>query len=232
MFQKRFLRIVYLIIFVIVLILLYKSFTHQTEPNTMEYADESMKRPSDAPVYVMVFYEALCPDSKNFVLKQLQPAYDRAPNLIDIQFVPYGKAKTSTKADGSLEFDCQHGPIECDANIIHACVIEAVHDAKTRLDMVACMIRDNMIPKDAFYRCAKEYSVEIESIQKCYMSPHGAELLKLHGEATHALRPAVSFIPTITLDGQQGRQASILKDLFGEVCKVASGRGPKPVACE
>lgn len=140
--------------------------------------------------------------------------------------------QTSTISDGSLTFDCQHGPIECEANIIHACVVEAVHDAKTRLDMVACMIRDNMIPKDAFYRCAKEHGVEIESIQKCYDSPHGAELLKLHGEATHALRPQITFIPTITLDGQQGRQASILKDLFGEVCKIASGRGPKPVECE
>lgn len=231
MFQKRLLRIVYLVLFVIFLFLIYKSFSNTPEPEQQQQED-LMLRPSNAPVYVMVFYEALCPDSKNFILKQLQPTFVRAPSLVDIQFVPYGKASTSTNTDGSLAFDCQHGPIECEANIIHACVVEAVHDAKTRLDMVACMIRDNMIPKDAFYRCAKEYSVEIESIQKCYDSPHGAELLKLHGEATHALRPAVSFIPTITLDGQLGRQASILKDMFGEVCKIASGRGPKPVACE
>lgn len=224
-------RIIYLILFVIVLILLYKSFSNTPEPNAIQ-DEELQQRPADAPIYTMVFYEALCPDSKNFVLKQLQPTFSRAPNLIDIQFVPYGKATTSTKSDGSLAFDCQHGPIECEANIIHACVIEAVHDAKVRLEMVACMIRENMIPKDAFYRCAKEHGVEIESIQKCYDSPHGAELLKLHGEATHALRPSVSFIPTVTLDGQQGRQASVLKDLFGEVCKVASGRGPKPTVCE
>ncbi|XP_055594351.1 GILT-like protein 2 [Uranotaenia lowii] len=230
MFQKRLLRIVYLVLFVILLILLYKAFNNSPESNQAQ--DELVQRPSDAPVYVMVFYEALCPDSKNFIIKQLQPTFQRAPSLVEIQFVPYGKATTSTNSDGSLAFDCQHGPIECEANIIHACVVEAVHDAATRLNMVACMIRDNMIPKNAFYRCAKEYSVEIESIQKCYDSPHGAELLKLHGEATHALRPAVSFIPTITLDGQQGRQASILKDLFGEVCKVAAGRGPKPVVCE
>ncbi|XP_055545899.1 GILT-like protein 2 [Wyeomyia smithii] len=231
MYQKRLMRIIYLLIFMIVLILLYKSFSNAPE-TTNELQEESINRPSDAPVYVMVYYEALCPDSKNFVLKQLHPTFVRAPSLIEIQFVPYGKATTSTNSDGSLSFDCQHGPIECEANIIHACVVEAVHDAKTRLNMVACMIRDNLIPKDAFYRCAKENSVEIESIQKCYDSPHGAELLKLHGAATHALRPEVSFIPTITLDGQLGRQASILKDLFSEVCKVASGRGPKPASCE
>lgn len=230
MYQKRFLRIVYLIIFVVVVILVYKSFTNAPESNQLQ--DDSVARPADAAVYMMVFYEALCPDSKNFIIKQLEPTFVRAPHLIDIQFVPYGKATTSTKSDGSLAFECQHGPIECEANTIHACVVEAVHDAKIRLNMVGCMIRDNLIPKDAFYRCAKENGVEIESIQKCYDSPHGAELLKLHGEATHALRPSVSFIPTVTLDGQQGRQASILKDLFGEVCKIASGRGPKPVECE
>lgn len=45
--------------------------------------------------------------------------------------------------------------------------------------------------------------------------------MKLNGDATNALRPPVQFIPTITLDGSQGRQASILKDLLGEVCKAA-----------
>lgn len=45
----------------------------------------------------------------------------------------------------------------------------------------------------------------------------------MHGEYTHALKPSVSFIPTITLNGSQGRQASILKDLLAEVCKVSGG---------
>lgn len=45
---------------------------------------------------VAVYYEALCPDSKNFIIRQLQPAYQRAPSLIDFQLVPYGKATVST----------------------------------------------------------------------------------------------------------------------------------------
>lgn len=73
--------------------------------------------------------------------------------------------------------------------------------------------------------------VHFLAIIKCFDSPHGAELLKLHGEATGALRPPVSFIPTITLDGSQGRQASILKDLLSEVCKIVAGHGPMPETC-
>ena len=63
-----------------------------------------------------------------------------------------GKATTNTNSDGSLSFDCQHGPTECEANMIHACSIEAIHDTRTRLDMVSCMIRDNINPKESFNR--------------------------------------------------------------------------------
>lgn len=40
----------------------------------------------------MVFYEALCPDSKHFIMKQLVPAYEKAAPIMDIVLVPYGKA--------------------------------------------------------------------------------------------------------------------------------------------
>lgn len=94
------------------------------------------------------------------------------------------------------------------------------------------MIRDNSNPQDAFHRCSKEFSVDVETIQKCFNSLHGRELHKLAGDATNSLRPAVSFIPTITLDGQQRRQASILKDLFSEICVVLSESGLTPSVCE
>lgn len=44
---------------------------------------------------VTVYYEALCPDSKNFIIRQLQPAFRKAPTLIEFQLVPYGKATVS-----------------------------------------------------------------------------------------------------------------------------------------
>lgn len=53
---------------------------------------------------------------------------------------------------GSLKFNCQHGETECEANIIHCCSIEAIHDTATRLNMVACMITDNSNPTEAFQR--------------------------------------------------------------------------------
>ncbi|ALC39159.1 CG41378, partial [Drosophila busckii] len=174
------------------------------------------------PVLVTVYYEALCPDSKFFITKQLLTTYKVAAPIMEVQLVPYGKAQTTTDADGKYIFNCQHGETECAGNIYHACVAEIVEDPLIRLEIVNCMIRDNRNPKEAMHKCAKQNSIEnIDLIQKCYDSDHGAELLKLNGDATHALRPAVTFIPTVTLDGSQGKQASILKDLLAEVCKLA-----------
>lgn len=81
-------------------------------------------------------------------------------------------------------------------------------------------------------QCAREFTIDVETIQKCYNSPHGKELLKIAGEATKALRPAVSFIPTITLDGDQRSQKAILKDLMSEICDVLKSGGMIPKACE
>lgn len=124
------------------------------------------------------------------------------------------------------------GPRECEGNIMHCCAVEAIHDTETKLNFVACMIRDNANVQEAFHRCSREFTVDVETIQKCFSSLHGRELLKLAGEATHALQPSVTFIPTILLDGQQRRQATILRDLFSEICTVLSESGLSPKICE
>jgi hypothetical protein len=48
------------------------------------------------PILVTVFYEALCPDSRSFFTKQLLPTFEKIPHLIQINLVPYGKAKVSS----------------------------------------------------------------------------------------------------------------------------------------
>ncbi|BFF93974.1 gamma-interferon-inducible lysosomal thiol reductase [Drosophila madeirensis] len=189
------------------------------------------QRAIGAPVLVMVFYEALCPDSKYFITKQLLTAYEVAAPIMEVMLVPYGKATTS-ESGGKLSFDCQHGPTECQANIYHACAAEAIEDPLVRLQVVSCMIRDNRLPQEAMRKCVKQYSENIDLVQKCYDSDHGLELMKHNGEATHSLRPQVTFIPTITIDGSQGRQASILKNLLSEVCKAAGDTDQAKKICK
>lgn len=90
----------------------------------------------------------------------------------------------------------------------------------------------NCIFRLSHFQCTREHKIDTEQVQKCYDSPHGAELLRQYGEETHALAPPVTFIPTVTLDGAQGRLASILKDLLAEVCKIAGGAAAHPDVCD
>lgn len=48
-------------------------------------------------VHVAVYYEALCPDSRSFILKQLGPTYRRLSANIEVELVPYGKATVSRR---------------------------------------------------------------------------------------------------------------------------------------
>lgn len=71
------------------------------------------------------------------------------------------------------------------------------------------------------FQCTSQINFDDSVIQNCFESYRGVDLLKVIGESTNSLRPPITFIPTITIDGSQGRQESILKDLLSEVCKAA-----------
>ncbi|KYM99315.1 GILT-like protein C02D5.2, partial [Cyphomyrmex costatus] len=173
--------------------------------------------PAPQKVHAAVYYEALCPDSRSFVLKQLIPTYQKLSTNIQIELVPYGKAKT-TKTNDGYQFTCQHGPIECQANIIHACSIDVIKDPSVQLQFVACMIENNIDPVSIMKTCAERIPVDLESIKKCSNTGMGRELLAKYGEMTNSLVPQVSFIPTITLDGSSEHQVRILKNLLKEIC--------------
>lgn len=109
--------------------------------------------------------------------------------------------KQTTKKSDEYEFVCQHGPIECQANIIHACSIDVIKDPSIRLDFLACMIENNINPVEIMNRCAGSILVDLASIKACLDTKKGKELLAKYGEQTNSLVPRVSFIPTITIDG-------------------------------
>ena len=46
-------------------------------------------------VTIGVYYESLCPDSRNFITKQLYPTYQKLGQNLDVEFKPYGKASVS-----------------------------------------------------------------------------------------------------------------------------------------
>ncbi|CAL4116004.1 unnamed protein product, partial [Meganyctiphanes norvegica] len=82
---------------------------------TPSFTNESAKK-----VKVSAFFEALCPDSRNFVLAQLYPTYKELKDIMEVEANAFGKAKSEPNGTG-YSFKCQHGSKECHRNMLMAC---------------------------------------------------------------------------------------------------------------
>jgi len=187
----------------------------------------STSPPPDPKVVVDVYYECLCPDSRYFVLHHLLPTVKKIGSLMEVQLWPFGKA-SSKKTDTGYSFTCQHGEVECEGNMYHACVTSMNLGQDQMVDMVACMIQDNMDPQAAANTCARQHGVYLERLEHCATGAEGQKLHFKAGVKTESLQPPVTFIPTIEIDGSQHRQEKILKDFIGEVCRIYSEKHLKP----
>jgi len=208
---------------IIIILIIWRSAYHfsSLRSETQEGQADSDSKDTIEKVTVSVYYEALCPDSKFFVINQLLPVYESIQDYTIVDLVPYGKAQTK-EFNGKLVFQCQHDEVECEANKIHACVVKYVADPLIRLKYIACMISQNIIPDEIAKTCGKKLNVDATPILECANSLTGSLLLKEYGERTHSLNPPVSFIPTIELNGSQTqvRQSLILKNLLKAVCQL------------
>ncbi|XP_039500963.1 gamma-interferon-inducible lysosomal thiol reductase isoform X2 [Drosophila santomea] len=119
--------------------------------STLPVLTDQLSKRVPMKVIVTVYYEALCPDSKYFLAKQLLPTFKIAKSIMEVKLAPYGKAKTK-RYNSKITFECQHGPTECQANIYHACAAEIIKDPLLRLEVATCMITDNRLPQEAMYK--------------------------------------------------------------------------------
>eukprot|EP00088_Acartia_fossae_P002795 TRINITY_DN11163_c0_g1_i2.p1 TRINITY_DN11163_c0_g1~~TRINITY_DN11163_c0_g1_i2.p1 ORF type:complete len:230 (-),score=-4.80 TRINITY_DN11163_c0_g1_i2:142-831(-) len=179
-------------------------------------------------VKVDVYYEALCPDSRSFIVRQLDQAWEEIPNLFFINYIPYGKAFTwYDEEKKTYTFRCQHGPRECEGNKVHCCANNHIEDPNIKFQYIRCMMEDNYNPTNAAKRCAREYSeVNVDRILKCAEGKEGDELLAHAGQLNSKLRPKMTFVPTIELSNDVKSNVRTLYNLKSDICKLYQGRRP------
>jgi len=179
---------------------------------------------SDAKVKVDVYYETLCPDSIGFLIRKLTPNYELISEMIELNLVPFGKAEVYEYRD-RVDFYCHHGPKECRGNMIHACALNEYKNNFTLvLPFIECMEYDLMgKPKpnvDQFARdCAKENEVSWDQIETCINGSVGQQLLMEAGKKTKAMRPKISFVPTVVIN-EKYTDANQNKALYGDFVKL------------
>ncbi|XP_064485354.1 GILT-like protein 1 [Ornithodoros turicata] len=176
--------------------------------------------PAITKVNVTVLYEAYCKDSSWFITKQLLPTYVLLKDYLIVDLVPYGKTKMKPGPDeSSVTFTCHHGPAECASNQIHACAIALYPDQDVNVNFVACTLR-HWKPEKAIKKCCKEVKADAQKVEGCASSAQGRTLLQKMGLRTLSVKPPVTYIPSVIIDGVFNKkgQKKIQKNFKAAVC--------------
>ncbi|XP_060828948.1 uncharacterized protein LOC132914129 [Bombus pascuorum] len=197
---------------------------------------------SNAVINVGVYYESLCPDSMRWIKQQLLPQYDVLKDYIRVTFVPYGKA-SHWKDPNTQEwrFMCQHGESECNGNKAQACGIHAIQNGEAAdkvqqltVALVGCAMTSRF-PPSSLSQCSKKVGLSEQTqakMDECVKSSLSDDLLVAYGEKTKELATRLSFVPTITINGDYSReiQSKALNNFFKLICDTLT-EGAKPSEC-
>ncbi|GAU93315.1 hypothetical protein RvY_05276 [Ramazzottius varieornatus] len=193
-------------------------------------------------VHVELYYESLCPDCKNFIKEQLFPTAQKVGKIMNLTLIPFGNAKEEWDDETSKwVFTCQHGPKECDLNLIEACAIQEISTSltvdnladvrnisKVQLKFIHC-IENSEDPTKAPQKCAKKLDIEWSDIMDCANGERGNQIMHNYALLTEALNPPHDSVPWIVLNGNHTDeiQSAAESDLLKLICDTYKGPNPK-----
>merc|ERR1719309_24093 len=168
-----------------------------------------------------VYYESLCPYCRDFIQNQVFPAYSSAAEYFDVEFFAYGGARTHGTQEDGYTFECQHGPRECEGNIVQGCTVHHVTDMFQQVYLLNCMSSASQ-PELAGPDCFAELGLDFAPVEECVNGPEGSEIHAKNGEIQDALVPRVYGVPWPTWDGVGGDE--VINDMdtlgvIGYLCK-------------
>ncbi|KAM8939003.1 gamma-interferon-inducible lysosomal thiol reductase [Pelodytes ibericus] len=204
----------------------------QVEKQCLEFYNRvNFKKPNDAAVQIELYYESLCGGCRNFIVTQFFPTWLMLNDIINVTLVPYGNAQEKNDS-GKWVFECQHGPEECNGNMIEACLMYYLQNVDNYFPVIFCMESSSNITT-ALDACVQIYEPDLSTkkVLDCAKGDLGNKLMHQNALQTNGLNPPHSFVPWIVFNGKhtddlQNRAQSAL---FNLVCETYTG--PKPDAC-
>uniref|UniRef100_A0A4Y0BHE0 Gamma-interferon-inducible lysosomal thiol reductase n=1 Tax=Anopheles funestus TaxID=62324 RepID=A0A4Y0BHE0_ANOFN len=145
---------------------------------------------------VTIYYEALCSDSMVFFTHQLYPCWLRHENEMKLRLVPFGKAWVEEQPNEPPKFHCQHGPQECQLNVLHGCILNKM-PLKKAFPVVACLMKNF---NTNFDQCIEEHASYKNAVVKCSQGQLGVNLFKKFANETDNVHRPLPFVPSIVGD--------------------------------
>jgi interferon gamma-inducible protein 30 len=149
---------------------------------------------------------------------------------MDFKLWPYGNAHETAKPDGTYEFTCQHGPSECEGNLIFACAINL--NNKTVDDwfpFVNCIEGSNASPASSAPNCAKQHNIDYDAVSQCVKGADGNKIMHEIAQRTANLQPPHQWTPWVVVNGKPLSSDDLDKELTDIVCNTYGGT--KPAGC-
>lgn len=190
----------------------------------------------DQKIKIALYYESQCPGCREMITTSFKEAFEKDGflNMASVALVPYGNAKETESADGTYEYECQHGHSECVFNTIEACALTKIQCSITAFHFIDCIERsDESRDPDQDYTkvamaCAKLTELSdstMDAIQSCAIGSEGNALEHEAAVLTDALDPPHQFVPYVVVNGEHSDdvQNSISESLFDYVCNAYLG---------
>jgi C1A family cysteine protease len=170
-------------------------------------------------VGVTLYYEAFCPGCHEFITEDLKAAIGSVGDIMDIELLPYGNARTNV--DGTIS--CQHGDEECQANMWADCAIEHYSDFADHWKFIDCMEESYMDQLSNTKKCAEEAGMDYDILSSCATGSEGKSLLAEFGDKTGDHQ----YVPWVIIDGEV---AGDYDDFTELICSKYTG-SDVPAAC-
>lgn len=192
------------------------------------------------PIRITLLYETLCPDCQEFIMNVLYPkVFKYGPDFVQIELIPYGNARRSRSANGTVQISCQHGPVECSLNKLHSCTINQLKTSKRWFPFIYCMemaIHSRLDPEKSASKCFNKTKITIDeqkAIQQCRNGSLGDELQMEMAKKTEDIWPEKhDFVPWIVVNDVSTTNMQINQDnLLNVLCTWFRG-ATKPKGCE
>jgi len=194
------------------------------------FQDQIQPAPASSPRRLELYYEALCPYSREFVLKQLIPAYHALGAEFQLELIPFGNVQVSRTQDLNPVFKCQHGEAECYSNRVQACAVDLLADSDDQLTLIECMFGPGytdpyaLAPKCFESQFLHEAEEIWRDVHDCVRQPdqlnNSSSPFLLAWARTRALTPKLGYVPWIVIDGQHSEaiQEQAGQDLVKTLC--------------